>query len=167
MRKYLASLGGERHEITVEAAGEGRLRVSFGGKTFEVDPRGAPEALSLLIDSRPVEARVSEERGRFTVEIDGATLELELEDARRASTRKDKAQSSGKTAVRAPMPGRVARILVAEGDQVKEKQGLVVIEAMKMENELKSPRAGTVSRIIPQSRVGSTVEGGEELAIIE
>jgi biotin carboxyl carrier protein len=71
----------------------------------------------------------------------------------------------GPRAVRAPMPGRVVRVLVAPGDDVEEQQGVVVIEAMKMQNELKAPKAGRISRVAV--RIGDAVAAGALLALVE
>ncbi len=72
---------------------------------------------------------------------------------------------SGKVVVTAPMPGKVVRVLVTPGAQVAEGQGLVVVEAMKMENELKSPKAGTVIEVF--AKEGSTVEANAKLLTVE
>ncbi len=71
----------------------------------------------------------------------------------------------GPRAVRAPMPGRVVRVLAAEGDEVAEQQGVVVLEAMKMQNEMRSPKAGRIRRVAVQ--VGDTVAAGDLLALVE
>ncbi|HMF53873.1 MAG TPA: biotin/lipoyl-containing protein, partial [Edaphobacter sp.] len=68
-------------------------------------------------------------------------------------------------AVKAPMPGRVVRVLVSEGDEVAEQQGVIVIEAMKMQNELKAPRAGRIAKVAV--KVDATVAAGEVLVIVE
>jgi biotin carboxyl carrier protein len=163
MPKYIATLNGTSHELTVEENGAGALRVSLAGQSFAVDTQGA----TLLIDGRPARARVHEQSGHLHVELDGRSFAIELEDARFAGGAGAKKKQSGRASLKAPMPGKLARLLVKEGDTVKERQGLAVIEAMKMENELKSPIAGVVTKLIAASRVGSNVDGGEEIAIIE
>ena len=72
---------------------------------------------------------------------------------------------AGRAQVHAPMPGKVVRVLVEEGQEVEAGAGLVVVEAMKMQNELKSPKAGTVIEL--HARVGATVNAGEVLAVVE
>jgi biotin carboxyl carrier protein len=72
---------------------------------------------------------------------------------------------AGPRAVRAPMPGRVVRVLVAPGDEVVEQQGVVVLEAMKMQNEMRSPKAGRIRRVAVA--VGDTVAAGDLLALVD
>ena len=73
--------------------------------------------------------------------------------------------AAGPISIKAPMPGRVIRLSRAEGDEVEAQQGVIVIEAMKMQNELKAPKAGRVVRILVE--VGDAVISGQQLAIIE
>ena len=89
-----------------------------------------------------------------------------MEDPRSLKGRKGAgAGVDGPRAVKAPMPGRVVRVLVGVGDEVAEQQGVVVIEAMKMQNELKSPKAGRVVRVA--AVVGETVGSGDVLVVVE
>ena len=104
------------------------------------------------------------------VVVDGWRFELEVEDARRASLRQratrepDAATASGPTEIRAIIPGRVATVRVAVGDEVEAGQGLLVVEAMKMQNELKAGRAGTVERVAVTE--GQTIDHGDLLVVI-
>jgi biotin carboxyl carrier protein len=165
-RRFTATISGAAHEVELEELPGGGLRAKVGGREVELDVYGEGGELSLLVDHRVVTAFLSEEGGAPAVEVSGRRLRVELEDARAARS-KGGERARGRVSVRAPMPGRIARILVAEGAKVAARQGLVVIEAMKMENELKSPRDGVVARVLPASRVGTNVDGGEELAVIE
>lgn len=163
MPNYLATLDGKTVSLSLQDNPAGGVLVTIGETTYALDTAGA----TVLIDGKPARALVSSQGSRVEVELDGRRFEIDLEDARLAKHGAKKAGGSGKAAVRSPMPGRVARLLVKEGDTVKEKQGLLVIEAMKMENELKSPIAGVVTKLIPAARVGQNVDGGEEVAVIE
>jgi biotin carboxyl carrier protein len=166
-RRFIATIAGAPREIELEDLPSGGLRAKVDGREVEIDVHGEGGELSLLIDNRVVTALVSEEDGAPAVEISGRRLRVELEDARIAALSRQKKKARGRVSIRAPMPGRIARILVAEGAKVAARQGLIVVEAMKMENELKSPREGVVVKVLPASRVGTTVEDNEELVVIE
>jgi biotin carboxyl carrier protein len=118
--------------------------------------------LSLIIDGRQYRCIFDGD----AVLIGGRRYAFALDDPRSLRGRKGAGDgAAGPRAVKAPMPGRVVRVLVAEGDQVEEQQGVVVIEAMKMQNELKSPKAGRVARIA--AMVEETVSAGDVLVVIE
>jgi biotin carboxyl carrier protein len=163
MRKYIATVAGEKREVSIEAKEGGRFEVKIGSETILVD-----ESDVTLINQSPAVYHTRQEGpGQFVVELDAHHIPVELEDARSAALKKHSKASSGRVILRAPMPGKISRLLVKEGDTVKEKQGVVVLEAMKMENELKSPIAGVVVKILSKDRIGTTANGNEELAIIE
>src|SRR5437763_13236236 len=89
----------------------------------------------------------------------------EVRDPRSLGARRAKAAShDGPKKIKAPMPGKVVRIIAAEGTKVESGQGVIVIEAMKMQNELKSPKTGTVKKVL--TSVGATVNAGDALAEI-
>nr|WP_305034252.1 DUF2118 domain-containing protein [Myxococcus sp. CA005] len=92
---------------------------------------------------------------------------IDVADERRLRLRAANAAFSveGKQLVTAPMPGKVVKVLVKVGDEVKEGQGLVVVEAMKMENELKSPKAGKVTELF--AKEGTAVENNAKLVMVE
>lgn len=118
--------------------------------------------ISLVVDGR--QYRCVLDGG--AVVIMGRRYEFAVADPRSLKReRGGAAGASGPRAVKAPMPGRVVRVLVGIGDEVLDQQGVVVIEAMKMQNELKSPKAGRVSRI--STTVGETVQQGDILVTVE
>jgi biotin carboxyl carrier protein len=104
------------------------------------------------------------------VVVDGWRFELEVEDAaraalrRRATRERDAAGASGPTEIRAIIPGRVAAVRVAVGEAVEEGQSLLVIEAMKMQNELRAPRSGTVERVAVGE--ADTIDNGDLLVVL-
>jgi biotin carboxyl carrier protein len=98
--------------------------------------------------------------------INGTRIPFALDDPRSLRTRRAAgAGADGPKPVKAPMPGRVVRVLVAVGDEVAAHQGLIVIEAMKMQNELKSPKTGRIARVAAQE--GDTVQSGDILLIVD
>ncbi|MGA2132565.1 MAG: biotin/lipoyl-containing protein [Bryobacteraceae bacterium] len=124
-----------------------------------------PGVYSVLLDGRSYEARVEDSNGSVIVFIDGHRFAVEIRDPRRRSRATGRPGAEGRLDVVAPMPGKVVRLLVAQGDTVEAGQGLLVVEAMKMQNELKAPKGGRVT--ILAARQGATVAAGEVLAVIE
>jgi biotin carboxyl carrier protein len=124
-----------------------------------------PGVYSVLMDGHSYEARVEPADSGVVVFIDGYRFEIEVRDPRRRSRQSGKREIAGRLTVVAPMPGKIVRLLVAVGDTVAAGQGLLVIEAMKMQNEVKSPKAGVVVAL--EAREGATAAAGETLAVIE
>jgi biotin carboxyl carrier protein len=124
-----------------------------------------PGLYSILLDGRSYEARVENGQDGVAVIIRGRRMRVELEDPRRASRKSAGRRTDGPLQVTAPMPGKIVRLLVAPGDEVTAGQGLVVMEAMKMQNELKAARPGRVVSIPVHE--GDTVSAGDILAVIE
>jgi biotin carboxyl carrier protein len=121
-----------------------------------------PGVLSLIVDGRQYRCMLDGD----AVIIGGQRFEFQIEDPRSLRGRRGAGEgAAGPRPVKAPMPGRVVRVLVSEGDEVAEHQGVVVIEAMKMQNELKSPKAGRVARVAVA--VDGTVGSGDVLVVIE
>jgi biotin carboxyl carrier protein len=121
-----------------------------------------PGVMSLLVEGRQYRCILDGD----AVVIAGQRFNFEVDDPRSLAGRRGAgAGTDGPRAIKAPMPGRVVRVLVAVGEEVAEGQGIVVIEAMKMQNELKSPKAGRVMRIAVA--VDETVCSGDVLAVVE
>jgi biotin carboxyl carrier protein len=167
--KYLTTFNGEDHEIEVEETSAHALRLTIGEQQFDADVRKTGQgSFSVLIGNRSFDLEVVPEGDELIVASRGSTTRVTLVDAARRS-RKGVAGGrpavTGKAQLKAMMPGRVVNVLVAVGDEVALQQGLVVIEAMKMENELKSPKAGKVTEI--KVTPGQTVEKGDLLLVVE
>jgi biotin carboxyl carrier protein len=141
----------------------GQFHCSLDGKEVPLDVVTAKDGvLSLLIDGRSYEIR----RDGDKVGVNGFTYVAEVRDPRSLRARRRAADTAdGPKKVTAPMPGKVVRILVGEGNAVEAGQGIVVIEAMKMQNEMKSPKAGVVKKIAVKE--GAAVNPGDTLAIVE
>jgi biotin carboxyl carrier protein len=99
------------------------------------------------------------------IQVNGRTLSVEVFDPRSMRARGAAGAGEGRQKIAALMPGKVVRLLVAQGDTVESGQGLVVVEAMKMQNEMKSPKAGRVAEV--RTRTDATVAAGEVLVVIE
>jgi biotin carboxyl carrier protein len=151
--------------LRVEVRGkDGHYTVSLDGSPLEVElaSRG-PHLASLLVGGESHEVGLEARRGGFTVLLPGETVAVELAAAARgASTSVHRVQGAARLA--SPMPGRVVRVLSEVGADVAAGQGLVVIEAMKMENEIRAPRAGRVQEVAV--REGQAVEAGALLAVV-
>ena len=141
----------------------GVMECLVDGRAVSVDVRLLePGVMSLLIEGRQYQC-VLDGAG---VVIGGRRYGFEVQDPRSLQGRRGTgAGTEGPRPVKAPMPGRVVRVLVEAGDEVEEGQGVVVIEAMKMQNELKSPKAGRVIRV--GAVVGDTVGSGDVLVVVE
>ena len=120
-----------------------------------------PGVYSVLADGASYEVRVD----AAEVTVGSRRFAYELEDPRQWKRSGDAAAGHGRAAILAPMPGKVVRILAAAGDEVEAGQGIVVVEAMKMQNEMKAPRAGRVAAI--QVKENDSVVAGAVLAIID
>jgi biotin carboxyl carrier protein len=156
------------HAEPVEVTGEdGRYRVTVGDQAWEIDARLTPQGMiSLLVDGRSYVATVAEREGVCAVEVDGEAYTIAVEEQTRhlLRTRGGAAlDADGQTLV-APMPGRITHIAVVPGDRVAPGATVVVIEAMKMENELKAASAGTVREVRVQA--GAAVNPGDVLVVI-
>jgi biotin carboxyl carrier protein len=151
-------------EIT-EIAGTYQIRV--GDRTWAVDARPTgPGIWSLLIGGWSTVAQVDETDGRYRVEVDGEPFETTVEEETRYVLRTQGRVGHGSgQVVRAPMPGRVVVVEVEVGQVVKPGDGLVVLEAMKMENEFKAATSGTVKDIRVQP--GQAVNPGDVMVVIE
>lgn len=164
-----AEVGGEKFSVEVRREGE-RVFAEVGGRRYELEARavGAGEYL-FVRGGRVYECRVerSKERGSpLTVAVGAGEYEVTLTDPKHLrGAGASHGADAGRAQVTAPMPGKVVRVLVEAGGQVEAGQGVVVVEAMKMQNELKSPKAGTVAEL--RAEPGATVNAGDVLAVIE
>jgi len=161
--KYVVDLNGKRHEVDLNGDS-----VTLNDETVIAhleDIDGTPVRLVTIgREVHRVVARRGATRGTYTLWVDGYRFEGEALDERTRAIRditSASSKSSGPAPVNAPMPGLVVRINVAVGDKVQAGQGVVVMEAMKMENELRASSAGTVKAI--HAEVGKAVEKGTML----
>ena len=123
-----------------------------------------PGVYSVLMDGRSYDAYVEKTPNGLVVSLQGHRFEIEARDPRRWSRKAAGRGGEGVQTIASPMPGKVVRVLVAAGDAVHAGQGIAVVEAMKMQNEMKAPRAGKVLSL--PAKEGATVAAGEVLAMI-
>lgn len=163
--KYEANIDGRHISIEIEER-DGRITAKVGERAYDLQVvRPEPDAFLIFDGDRVLEARVwSVEPNLSRVEIGNRTFSASIIDRkhRRASAERD---DEGRRQLIAPMPGKVVRVLLNPGDEVKMGQGVVVVEAMKMQNEVKSPKAGRVIEI--RVTEGATVNANQVLAIVE
>ena len=138
---WVVESAGELRDVTVQRTGNGVYTVLLGRRAIEVRASGSQ------------------------FDVDGVELMLDVDDPRDAPFARAPGESEGRQTLRAPMPGKVVRVLVSEGDAVERDQGLIVIEAMKMQNAMKSPKAGRVAEL--RVREGEAVAAGDTLAVVE
>jgi biotin carboxyl carrier protein len=165
--RYTVMVKGQEHEVTVDGS-----TVSSDGVQADarlVDLEGTPVRLVRIADRVcRVLARRAEGVGRYTIELGGFRFEVEVLDERTRAIRQlagAAARPAGSSALVAPMPGLVVRVLCQPGDKVQAGQRLIVIEAMKMENELRAPNAGVVRTVAVTN--GSAVEKGAPLVELD
>ena len=166
MPTFAVKVDGKQRIVEIES---GKVRVD--GVDLDVAIEEAGPGLLVLRDGiQQTIAQVDGQAPKLTVEIrrpgaDPVVVAAEVADARRTDADPARAaQAAGPVTLRSPIPGRVAKLLARAGDKVTAGQTLVVLEAMKMENELRAPRAGTVSEV--RCSEGAPVEAGQDLATI-
>jgi biotin carboxyl carrier protein len=168
--------GNSVHTVSVARKGT-LLHVTIGDRTLVVDARRVGEmSLSLLVTPeggatavRSVDASLAAQRtaGDFDVHVAGRTIPVQVRQAGGFGRQKKAgaAAGTGPQKIVAPMPGKIVRVLVKAGDEVKARQGLVVVEAMKMENELRAARDGRVREVSVAE--GQSVDAGATLMVVE
>ncbi len=124
-----------------------------------------PGVFSVLLGSRSFNVSIGSNGGNFEIWTGTQRHLISFADARDRPGKSKKAMAHGPLELRAQMPGKVIKILVEQGAAVEAGQGLIVVEAMKMQNEMKSPKDGVVSKI--QAAEGATVAAGEILIVVE
>ena len=163
MKLNLVINGAEKEMEVVSPAPA--CRFLFDGKERSADVEiPEPGIYSVLLEGRSYDASVERTERALIVTVEGHRFEIEVRDPRRWSRGSGRAAGEGRETLTSPMPGKVVRVLVAPDDAVGPGQGIVVVEAMKMQNEIKASRTGRVLAIHAQE--GATVTAGQALVTI-
>ena len=165
-------IGGRVRRVTIEAgdgAGSegGPFQITLDADTVAVVAVRTDLGVSLLLpDGRSIDVALSETAGgEWTAQLPHVTVTASIDGRRERRGRPGEVAAAGAQRLVAPMPGRVVKVLIKPGDQVEARQGLVVMEAMKMENELSSPKGGVVREVAVAE--GASVEAGRLLVVVE
>ncbi|MDQ2920464.1 MAG: acetyl-CoA carboxylase biotin carboxyl carrier protein subunit [Acidobacteriota bacterium] len=167
--KLKAQLSGTDHQISLSLASQGAA-VEVDGRHYYLEVRQLAHGEYLLISGSNVyKCRVEAKRdsqNSFAVVLRGLAHDITIIDPKRLRGAPSAgAHHAGTAQIISPMPGKIVRVLVEVGAQVETGAGIVVVEAMKMQNEMKSPKAGVVVSI--NAETGATVNAGDVLAVIE
>jgi biotin carboxyl carrier protein len=160
-------IGGRATRVEIEPTDSpGQWRVRVDGLPVEADAHLVrPGVLSLLIAGQSHRVVLDPDTADPALHVGSERIPYRIDDPRSLRSRRRQDGAEGPAHVKASMPGRVLRVLVEKGDAVSAHQGILVVEAMKMQNEMKSPKAGRVREI--RVSPGDTVAAGDLLAIIE
>jgi biotin carboxyl carrier protein len=145
----------------------GAAQLSFGGATREAQvSEPEPGIFTVIINDRVYRCALEESPGgAVEVIVNGERIPVAARDKKHLRGQPGAAAASGQVKLLAPMPGKVVRVLLNAGDEVAARQGVLVVEAMKMQNEVQSPKAGKIAEI--KVSEGQTVNAGEVMAVIE
>lgn len=163
--KYVTTVGDTSFALAINRNGE----LVVNDSQHSLDFRAIDEAglYSIIVDNESYEVLIEESDGEYRVLIDGVLYQARVVDeraSRLAAAAGAFAPSSGELLIKSPMPGLIVQVPVKEGDAVKKGQVVVILESMKMENELKAPRDGTVASVKVAQR--QAVEQGQALLAI-
>jgi biotin carboxyl carrier protein len=167
--KLIAELNDEKHEIALRQTGE-NLTAEIDGRVYELEAREVePNVYLLKHENKIYQIFVSPNQNPqepFSVATGINNFEIKIYDPRRLrSAAGAGGVADGIAEIKTAMPGKIVRILVEAGAEIKKGEGVIIVEAMKMQNEMKSPKDGTVKEI--RFAEGATVNAGDILAIIE
>jgi len=162
---YDVSIDGKDHRLELDRI-DGRWSCRLDGRDVAVDAVLArPDVLSLRIGNKAYEVKCERVGSEMHLWVGSARFAAEVRDPRSLRGRVRAADDHGPKKLAAPMPGKVVRILLSQGTEVEAGTGVLVVEAMKMQNEVKSPKKGTIQKILVSE--GAAVNAGDVLAIVE
>src|ERR1700733_13661464 len=166
LMNYEVLIDGQSHHVELRRAEHG-WQCRLDGEAVEVDAMIVrPNVLSLILKGAVYEILQEETAGDFHLSVKDKRFVVELLDARSLRSRRPaRGNRDGPQSIVAPMAGRVVRVIALTGTEVEAGQGVLVIEAMKMQNELKALKKGTVKRVLVSE--GSAVNAGDVLAVVE
>ena len=163
---YEIFIDGKSHKVELSHTGNA-WTCTVDGETVRADAVVTrPDVLSIVIDGAAYEVKRERTPSDTHLWVKNSRFAVEVRDPRSLRSRRAAAATTeGPQKIVAPMPGKIVRVLAGAGVEVELRQGIIVVEAMKMQNEMKSPKKGTVKQVLVQE--GATVNSGDVLAIIE
>jgi biotin carboxyl carrier protein len=162
---YDVATDGKNYRLELNRA-DGRWSCRLDGREVAVDAVLArPDVLSLRIGNLAYEVKSERVANELHLWVGSSRFSVEVRDPRSLRGRARAGDDQGPRKIVAPMPGKVVRLLVGEGDEVEAGAGVAVVEAMKMQNEIKSPKKGTIQKILVSE--GSAVNAGDVLIVVE
>jgi biotin carboxyl carrier protein len=162
---YEVMIDDRKFRLEVNRAGNA-WSCRLDGSEIEVDAVLArPNVLSLRIENRAYEVKSERVAGETHIWVGSARFAAEVRDPRSLRGRSRAIDDRGPKNLIAPMPGKIVRVLASQGSSVEADAGVLVVEAMKMQNEIKSPKKGTIQKILVSE--GAAVNAGDVLAIVE
>jgi biotin carboxyl carrier protein len=162
---YDVTIDGKNYRLELNRA-DGRWDCRLDGREVRIDAVLARrDVLSILIEGKAYEIKRERTATDMHLWVGSARYAVQLRDPRSLRSRASTDDAKGPRKLFAPMPGKVVRVLVKEGSEVEDGQGLVVVEAMKMQNEIKSPKKGIVRKLVAAE--GANVNAGDVLAVVE
>ena len=166
--KLKAQVTNTEQDVSLTLVGNG-VTAEIDGRRYELEVHESAGGVFLITDGTAVyrcRVEAKRESGKFAVALRGQTHDITIIDPKRLRSAQDAAgHGHGVAEIVSPMPGKVVRVLVETGAEVEVGAGIMVVEAMKMQNELKSPKKGVVASI--NAEAGATVNAGDVLAVIE
>ena len=164
--KYTVIVAGERVELEIDLSDPRKIVAQVAGRAYSLETKTVePGVYWFNWNNRSIELSVTPAGEEYTVSVNGLRYPAEILDARAALRKAAQHGHDGVVALRAPMPGKIVKILLQPGTAVSVNQGILVMEAMKMQNEVKSPKSGIVKRVAVQEN--AAVNAGELLAVVE
>jgi len=162
---YDVAINGKSYRLDLSLA-DGRWSCRLDGRDLEVDAVLArPDVLSLRIGNLAYEVMCERVANDLYLWVGSTRFAADVRDPRSLRGRARAGDDHGPKKITAPMPGKVVRVMVRAGDQVEPGAGVAVVEAMKMQNEIKSPKKGTIQKILVSE--GATVNAGDVMAVVE
>jgi biotin carboxyl carrier protein len=164
--KYTVIVAGERFDLDLDIRDGGRIQARIDGRSYVIESKIVePGVYWFNWNNRSFELSVTPGSDEYHVSVSDRRISVEVLDSRTALRKAAHRGHDGEVELRAPMPGKVVKVLLQEGAEVSANQGILVMEAMKMQNEVKSPKAGTVKRVAVKEAVA--VNAGDLLAVVE
>ena len=164
--KYTAMIQGEPVDVELRASTARVIEAKIGGRKYTLEAEAVqPGVYWLNWNNQSLEIAVTPSPEGYVVSIGGQHMLVDIIDSRTALRRAAQLGHDGTAQIRAPMPGKIVRLLVTEGAAVQTNQGILVMEAMKMQNEIKTPKSGMVQKL--GVKEGAAVIAGDLLATVE